>query len=71
MLVASTATVIIVRVRIYRRRSAIPEQVNEVSSTTDQPQRTYVLREVPRSPRRRGTSDYESVTLFAVDDHEL
>lgn len=72
-LVVSVGIVIVVRVRICRRQRAAPTQVNEVTSTTaDQTQRTYVLRAVPRSPRRRGVTDsYDSVTLFAVDDDEL
>ena len=73
VLVVGTSVVVIVRVRITRRRSLQPVQLPTVSSYTEdiRPQRTYVLRQVPRSPRRRGVDTHDSVTLFAVDDDEL
>ena len=81
IIVTGAGVVVIIRMRAQRQRrrrqdqhqqSHQPIQVGDVSSTDDQPQRTYVLRSLPRSPRRRGVdSSCESVTLFAVDDSEL
>ena len=71
-IVVAAGIVIVIRIRICRRSRTVPVQVAEVTSTSEEPQRTYVLREVPRSPRRRGAPDVmETVALYAVDDDEL
>ena len=63
---------VIVKIRLARRaRQQRPLQVPEVSSTGEEPQRTYVLRKVPRSPRRRRSDSMESVVLYAVGEEEL
>ena len=47
VLVFSTGTLIVIRIRLCRRQGAYPVQVNDVSSTSDEPQRTYVLLKCP------------------------